>query len=850
MSRIGRIWAVVGLCLAIGGAARAADFYRVDVRGGEAVSGTAELGAGRIKVTPPGKEPVEVAAEDLRRIRRLTGLESAALLRESQTAVTAPSSKLGLRGEYFADTELNDPAFERVDPTPNFEGRGGEPNALSVDRLGNSFSVRWTGTITAPSTGEYKFYISSDDATRMWINDVCISDRWGAIVMRDVQGTVSMKSGEPVPIRIEYMDIGYGQFLKLEWEGPDQKRAEVPPGAFLPAVSGKPAEWPGDERRGGWRVEYFRGLEFKTSASLTTESLTVFDWNERSAPSGVPKPDQGFSARFTGVLFPDISGKYRFRIQADDRYRLFLGDTKHADTFADRNFQNEFDVELVRGQPVPIKVEYQNDAANAHLRMQWRRPGMNDFQDLPMGSIGLPREGDVAPMVKIDRVTVPARFFSSEIGEKAAVGRAWSSLGALAKLEWVVDNRVVASAEGSADGILALPLSKLPLGRSTVRFRATDSKGRTSTTEGVVTEAEGVPGGVVTGPWRDARVGDRNGLAVLRKEGSTIALEGGAGDIDLSNDTLRLLCQPAGTNSYVEGCLVSVTSDPAGGFALGGLMIRRSLESQAQMVAVVLDADGKARAVFRKNGWQPAESVPVSVEPGSWVRIAREPDGTRVFSRPNPGAPWRSVLFTDVRMEGECWGGAFAVSRGGTAAVRLRDLAVGTGEVAASEARGVMLTSGTFLAGDARIEDDGRVMVWHRDRGVTFDKGRVAYFAFGRVAGEQVEALSSRAPCALMRADDITEGELIRLNDGRVVWDSDLFGRVSTEVWSGEVRAVALRRFRIVPPKEGVVLRTRDGSLFHAETLTITPESLVLGGASTPEGAGKVTLAEISTTSP
>lgn len=40
------------------------------------------------------------------------------------------------------------------------------------------FAVRWRGFIYIPRTGEYRFYLTTDDGSRLWLNDQLIIDAW------------------------------------------------------------------------------------------------------------------------------------------------------------------------------------------------------------------------------------------------------------------------------------------------------------------------------------------------------------------------------------------------------------------------------------------------------------------------------------------------------------------------------------------------------------------------------------------------------------------------------------------------------------------------------------------------
>jgi len=67
------------------------------------------------------------------------------------------------------------PALVRLDEMVNFDWGDTSPDPkINADR----FSVRWTGKFVAPYTGEYKFYIKTDDALRFYLIDKLLIDNW------------------------------------------------------------------------------------------------------------------------------------------------------------------------------------------------------------------------------------------------------------------------------------------------------------------------------------------------------------------------------------------------------------------------------------------------------------------------------------------------------------------------------------------------------------------------------------------------------------------------------------------------------------------------------------------------
>lgn len=83
-------------------------------------------------------------------------------------AVTLPTATgTGLYGEYFATKDLTGSIkLRRTDRQINFTWGERSPSAEVPQ---NEFSVRWSGELEAPATGDYTFATLTDDGMRLWV---------------------------------------------------------------------------------------------------------------------------------------------------------------------------------------------------------------------------------------------------------------------------------------------------------------------------------------------------------------------------------------------------------------------------------------------------------------------------------------------------------------------------------------------------------------------------------------------------------------------------------------------------------------------------------------------------------
>ena len=165
----------------------------------------------------------------------------------------APPAR-GLYGEYYAGYFANDHAFflantsglQRVDALVNFANTPSWGNI--VPPAGGSatdpdaFSVRLRGALYVPVTGSYTLYITSDDASFLWLDNAALDapaltsratiNNGGLHAEQTDSATVFLTAGLH-NLLIHYGESGGGNVLTLEWRSP----AAGLPRQVVPAAS-------------------------------------------------------------------------------------------------------------------------------------------------------------------------------------------------------------------------------------------------------------------------------------------------------------------------------------------------------------------------------------------------------------------------------------------------------------------------------------------------------------------------------------------------------------------------------------------------------------------------------------
>lgn len=130
----------------------------------------------------------------------------------------------GLAAQYFANaTFTGPPAQSVVDHVPATS----QVRARWHDAPPVSFSVVWSGYITAPRAGRFGFTTRSDDGSSLHVDDQLVVDNGGLHGPSTVAGDIDLAEG-PHRIILEYVQRGGGYDLGWSWTPPGGTSAAVP----------------------------------------------------------------------------------------------------------------------------------------------------------------------------------------------------------------------------------------------------------------------------------------------------------------------------------------------------------------------------------------------------------------------------------------------------------------------------------------------------------------------------------------------------------------------------------------------------------------------------------------------
>ncbi len=146
-------------------------------------------------------------------------------------------SDSGLRGAYYASTNLTKLAFSRVDDVVDFYWGNSTPDAAL---LPPGFSVQWKGKVRANATGLYTFYTLSDDAIRLAINNQTIISNWVPHSVIENSGTISLTAGQFYNLTMDFFDANGNATAVLMWQPPGEAKQLVPVTNLTPHQNNNP----------------------------------------------------------------------------------------------------------------------------------------------------------------------------------------------------------------------------------------------------------------------------------------------------------------------------------------------------------------------------------------------------------------------------------------------------------------------------------------------------------------------------------------------------------------------------------------------------------------------------------
>jgi beta-glucosidase len=179
-------------------------------------------------------------AVQVRHVRGSDPVTSAALIPgpdpiPSDFLTSALGDGPGLRAEYFSSTNFTGEMADRTDPYAAinggfflFEGFNAQSPHFPVQNRAMGASIRWTGQLTAPTTGTYELAVTTTGSAVVYLDDeaVLTATASGNSTPTTTTAAVDLEGGVARDLRVEFVNNGpggtdAGAVFQLGWTTPE-----------------------------------------------------------------------------------------------------------------------------------------------------------------------------------------------------------------------------------------------------------------------------------------------------------------------------------------------------------------------------------------------------------------------------------------------------------------------------------------------------------------------------------------------------------------------------------------------------------------------------------------------------
>ena len=128
-----------------------------------------------------------------------------------------------MRYRYYEADWQKLPAFDAFEP----EAEGVVPSiSLDPGKRVEYFGLLFDGFIEVPTDGIYKFFLVSDDGSRLWIGDTLVVDNDGLHGAELAEGRIALAAGKHA-IRVGYFQRTGGAEIEAGYSGPGLEKQSI-----------------------------------------------------------------------------------------------------------------------------------------------------------------------------------------------------------------------------------------------------------------------------------------------------------------------------------------------------------------------------------------------------------------------------------------------------------------------------------------------------------------------------------------------------------------------------------------------------------------------------------------------
>ena len=231
----------------------------------------------------------------------------------------------GLDYKYYEGNWDYLPAFSSLNPV-----KTGNTNTFDLSPANKTerFGFSFTGYINVPSDGQYKFYTSSDDGSKLLIDDVLVVNNDGLHGTTEESGTIGLKAGKHAITGLFFQKDGDEVFI-VNYEGAGISKRNIPASELYRNASGNssnqgnllPAVYPSNTVN-GLNYKYYEGSWNMLPSFNSLNPVKTGNTNNFSLSNKNRSDKYGFD--FKGYIDVPVDGQYKFYTASDDGSKLYI----------------------------------------------------------------------------------------------------------------------------------------------------------------------------------------------------------------------------------------------------------------------------------------------------------------------------------------------------------------------------------------------------------------------------------------------------------------------------------------------------------------------------------------------
>lgn len=244
--------------------------------------------------------------------------------------------------------------------------------SLTPKERSKHYQFRFRGTISVPVDGSYTFFLSSDDGSKLLINDQVVVDHDGPHPFEgEESGAITLTAGEHA-IEVQYFELSGGDALLVSWEGPQLDKRPIRSSDFVVTVPPDNGGGPELGSAGMVSYSYYHGSwNFLPNFDL----LTPVSEGEVAGFSLDPRiQNDRYGFVFEANLAIPTDGNYTFYTRSDDGSRLLINDTLVVNNDGKHGpIQQQGTIALIAGNH-NVRVEFFEHIGGDSLVVEWEGP--------------------------------------------------------------------------------------------------------------------------------------------------------------------------------------------------------------------------------------------------------------------------------------------------------------------------------------------------------------------------------------------------------------------------------------------------------------------------------------------